>query len=162
MGAPRKNYDGAVALYNAGLSVGDVALAYGVTRQAMWDILKRRGVKFRPHLRYGEDNHFFRDGIPFDARVHAITTAAIMCGRLIPAPCETCGATGAHSDGRNIVEAHHDDYNKPLVVRWLCKTCHFRWHEDNSPVRRTIDLPPMPRKAIGRLGGLAAQRKKRA
>jgi len=35
-------------------------------------------------------------------------------------PCEVCGATK--------VEAHHDDYTKPLEVRWLCKRHHSEVH----------------------------------
>ena len=42
-------------------------------------------------------------------------------GELIPCPCENCGATDK-------TEAHHDDYSKPLEIRWLCKSCHMRLH----------------------------------
>jgi hypothetical protein len=37
-----------------------------------------------------------------------------------PQPCEVCGKQPA--------EAHHGDYNKPLEVRWLCKTHHAMLH----------------------------------
>lgn len=36
-------------------------------------------------------------------------------------PCAVCGATK--------VEAHHEDYSKPLVVVWLCKKHHFEADE---------------------------------
>jgi len=41
-------------------------------------------------------------------------------------PCEVCGAQKA--------QAHHDDYSKPLDVRWLCTTHHAEWHKHNTPV----------------------------
>ena len=30
------------------------------------------------------------------------------------------------------VEAHHDDYDFPLTVRWLCAVCHKRWHAEHG------------------------------
>ncbi len=49
------------------------------------------------------------------------TNMRIKRGLLIRKPCEVCG---------NIkVEAHHDDYNKPYCVRWLCFKCHREHHK---------------------------------
>lgn len=45
---------------------------------------------------------------------------AIKAGKLVRQPCEGCGADNT--------EAHHDDYSKPLSVRWLCRTCHAAAH----------------------------------
>jgi len=50
---------------------------------------------------------------------------AVAAGRLTRGPCETCGE--ARTQG------HHDDYSKPLNVRWLCNSCHRHWHKNNSP-----------------------------
>lgn len=57
-------------------------------------------------------------------RARNLTSVAIRHGRLIRAACETCGKT----TGR--IDAHHDDYTKPLSVRWLCRSCHQRHHHD--------------------------------
>lgn len=52
---------------------------------------------------------------------HLLTYSAIKKGSLVKFPCEIC---------RNkIVDAHHDDYTKPLEVRWLCKKHHAEYHK---------------------------------
>lgn len=47
-------------------------------------------------------------------------TNAIRLGKLIKQPCEKCGKEKA--------EAHHDDYSKPLDIRWLCSFHHKQLH----------------------------------
>jgi hypothetical protein len=49
------------------------------------------------------------------------TFMAIRNGKLKRQPCEVCGTTER-------IEAHHDDYSKPLEVRWLCTTHHAEHH----------------------------------
>lgn len=133
MGRPRQEkYDCSVSLYESGFSIGDCADYFGITRQAMHKILKRRGVVFREQLKYGDDNHFFRGGSRSSDRAHNLTEQAILKGILIRQPCEVCGETGNFVDGRSRVQAHHDDYTKPLEVRWLCQQHHHEWHKLNS------------------------------
>lgn len=48
------------------------------------------------------------------------TQTAIRSGRLVPMPCEHCGAPYKH--------AHHEDYSRPLDVIWLCASCHVKRH----------------------------------
>jgi ribosomal protein S27AE len=50
----------------------------------------------------------------------AAVAYAIKKGVLTRQECEACGASKA--------EAHHDDYSKPLAVRWLCTTHHTAHH----------------------------------
>lgn len=45
---------------------------------------------------------------------------ATRSGRLVKQPCEVCGIKKVH--------AHHDNYDKPLSVRWLCKFHHNEVH----------------------------------
>ena len=48
------------------------------------------------------------------------TKNALRRGDITPQPCEKCGVAKA--------EAHHDDYTKPLDVRWLCRRHHREHH----------------------------------
>lgn len=59
------------------------------------------------------------------SHAHAIHHADVKAGKWLPTPCEVCRASK--------VEAHHDDYDFPHVVRYLCRTHHARWHRDNGP-----------------------------
>ena len=51
---------------------------------------------------------------------------AIRDGKLIKKCCEVCGNAESF--------AHHDDYSKPLLVRWLCDFHHKEWHKSNEPI----------------------------
>lgn len=57
-------------------------------------------------------------------RVRSLTRGYIKSGKLIKKPCEVCGYD-------KYVEAHHDDYNKPMEIRWLCRN-HHREHHMNE------------------------------
>jgi hypothetical protein len=57
---------------------------------------------------------------PHKRAAHQAVSNAIRCGKLVKQPCEKCGALK--------VQAHHDDYSKPLDVRWLCIPHHNQHH----------------------------------
>ena len=60
------------------------------------------------------------------AQVRILTGYAIRLGLLIPKPCEQLTSTSLRCRGEE--QAHHDDYSKPLEVRWLCRTHHAAYH----------------------------------
>lgn len=46
-----------------------------------------------------------------------------------PAACSRCGTEPpAMGDGRSGIQAHHEDYARPLDVIWLCHACHVAVH----------------------------------
>lgn len=72
---------------------------------------------------------------PEKARARMQVKMALRKGELQKLPCEKCG-----SEKR--IEAHHDDYSKPLDVQWLCKPCHdlehaSHRHAKTAPLSRT-------------------------
>jgi ribosomal protein S27AE len=59
---------------------------------------------------------------PAKAAAYRVFVKALKDKRLVrPAQCEDCGK-GCTPNG------HHDDYDQPLVVRWLCAKCHMQLH----------------------------------
>lgn len=65
---------------------------------------------------------------PLKYAAHIVTQNRIRNGKLKPAEsCSVCNSTES-------IEAHHDDYTKPLEVRWLCVKCHKEWHRHNKPI----------------------------
>lgn len=60
----------------------------------------------------------YRARNPEKYRAHWIVQYHVKKGNIVPpTACERCGAPGR-------LDAHHDDYSKPLEVRWLCPPCH--------------------------------------
>lgn len=45
-------------------------------------------------------------------------------GILSAKPCEGCGSADA--------EMHHEDYFRPLDIKWLCRSCHMQTHGNLS------------------------------
>lgn len=57
-------------------------------------------------------------------KIRPMVARALWLGELVRQPCEVCGAT--RTDG------HHDDYSKPLEVRWLCRAHHAAAHSHGA------------------------------
>jgi ribosomal protein S27AE len=55
-------------------------------------------------------------------RAHSAVSYAIRRGDLVRQPCCRCG------DSKSV--AHHEDYDKPLDVMWLCQPCHKQRHKE--------------------------------
>ena len=54
-------------------------------------------------------------------RAYRAIQRAVRDGTLVRQPCEQCRSTV-------FVEAHHDNYDKPLEVHWLCHNHHMKEH----------------------------------
>lgn len=58
-------------------------------------------------------------------RARWLAKNAVARGKLVPQPCERCGS-------EKHVEKHHEDYARPLDVRWLCRGCHKAEHTEGD------------------------------
>jgi len=54
-------------------------------------------------------------------KAHSAVAKALRQGTLLPLACEWCGEENSL--------AHHEDYDKPLDVIWLCQPCHKKRHK---------------------------------
>jgi hypothetical protein len=69
-----------------------------------------------------------RYSTPAQYEARNIANRALKHGLLKAQPCEVCSKLPA--------ECHHDDYDRPLQVRWLCKRHHLDWHNIFTPKNR--------------------------
>lgn len=83
------------------------------------------GISATSKVRYKNN---FRERYPAKAMAQDMVKNALKKGELKRQPCEICNEPKTH--------AHHDDYSKPLSVRWLCRTHHLEWHKHNTPIYR--------------------------
>ena len=80
-----------------------------------------------------------RKGFPatVQEKASSLVNRALKLGILVrPKMCEICSASPEPGkNGRSRIQGHHDDYSKILEVRWLCTSCHIKWHFDNGPAK---------------------------
>lgn len=72
----------------------------------------------------------YRAKYPKKYKAHSIVNYAIKSKKLFREPCEICGNQNTHG--------HHDDYDKPLNVRWLCSVHHWEWHTENGEALNAV------------------------
>lgn len=88
-----------------------------ISRAACARHFKKSAARHRATIRRWEQRH------PQARYAYLVVARALKRGRLIRAKaCEECGGSGR-------LHAHHEDYARPLDVRWLCPPCHVAHHE---------------------------------
>jgi hypothetical protein len=109
----------------------EIARLFGVTHQSMSLRLKKMGIT-RPGpqvplaawdlVESGKDGGrrvlSSAENWKRSRAIIAVQTA-VRKGHLVRQPCEGCGEPKT--------QGHHDDYDKPVDVRWRCLPCHQKW-----------------------------------
>lgn len=75
----------------------------------------------------------WRNENPEKIKAQKFLRLAIKYGYVVRKPCEVCGNEKSHG--------HHEDYNKPLDVQWLCAEHHKEEHpknEDCQPMQTMV------------------------
>lgn len=92
--------------------------------KSLWQKRKREVVNQSKRLWRKRTNYFSRKvwetNNPLKHSAHRKVSNAIRTCKLTKRPCEICNDLET--------QAHHDDYNFPLRVRWLCIKHHHEIH----------------------------------
>ena len=121
--------------YLNGETMVSLAQRFKRTHPAILNQLRRNGVATRPRS-------YFRSRAIVDNRAVQQTNNDLRAGRIVkPSECSECHAVKR-------VVAHHDDYNKPKQIRWLCDKCHHAWHRNNDAIARADNYTPRIRRKI--------------
>ncbi len=84
--------------------------------------------RFRKKTNYAYDKKYYKEN-PAKIQAKNILNSMVRCGFVKRLPCQVCGEIKS--------EAHHDDYNEPLLVRWLCSS-----HHKYADIERRKKLSP--------------------
>ncbi len=86
------------------------------------------------HAAYARAHRPRHADLPPDQRQRAVARAYANVyqrrGKIAPEPCSMC-----HDP---VAQKHHDDYSRPLQVRWLCRKCHLTVHTGD----KTLHVKP--------------------
>lgn len=89
-------------------------------KQARAKQLRESGLRVSAIAEIMGITHQYADQLLNDLKYHARTELNKAISRkdiLRPSRCDECGH-------KSEVEGHHEDYHRPLAVRWLCFDCH--------------------------------------
>jgi ribosomal protein S27AE len=98
----------------------DVSINYSENREYYMEYERERAQRKerkKAAIRYQRKR---RKKYPEKYIAYCAVNNAVRDGRLKKEKCEKCGDVDT--------QAHHDDYSKPLDVRWLCRKCHLDEH----------------------------------
>ena len=83
-------------------------------------VYEKNKVGNKRFLEYKKRYYWNNKEVRIKARARVSVKNEIVAGKIKKEPCEKCGDVKS--------EAHHEDYNKPLEVKWVCKKCHNKLH----------------------------------
>ncbi len=87
------------------------------------DFRERARAKFRDNPRLQVPSQKWAANNPVKRKAQKTAQYAVRTGRLVREPCCVCGTTDR-------INAHHEDYSRPLDVIWFCAKHHSQHHAD--------------------------------
>lgn len=84
--------------------------------------------KLHPEVHKKANDAWFEKN-PYKKKAEWTLGNAVRDGKILKQPCEICNTEQG-------VESHHDDYDKPLEVRWLCDKHHKEYHRNIREEKR--------------------------
>ena len=131
-------YKDIVSLFDSGKTAKELAELYGVGICTIEDVLKTRGIERGDKRGYkhmlGNPGGRNREAKEFRSIVAKAKREGVL---VAPELCSEC-----HEKKK--LSGHHDDYSKPLEVRWLCTRCHNKFHQAEKTAKRHPTTDPSP------------------
>lgn len=81
---------------------------------------RRKFLRRKKHPNYKTGWEKWAKKYPIKQKARQMARNAVKAGKLLKLPCEVCGDLKS--------QGHHEDYNKPLAVIWLCTQHHKEKH----------------------------------